>query len=343
MASFYDAFTKRTAENEQAGLRDLQQMGSLMQIQQAMQARQVAAQDEQRNQALMQEIAAIPPEKRNRDTVLPIVLKYAKTPKDLMGALPEAPKAQPIGSGGLKNPDGTITPPAARPEAPPAPTDLARLMAERDAIAKANPADPRLKAYDAAIKTKTEGREPIQVNQFGSPVAGVDDKGNPVFFQPGKAGGQPAIVPGVKPPPSKTDQPRMPGEIQRMNIAMNSLEKGLESYEALLKDFNPRNPLHQFSPVQRAKAESLVADLQLQAKEAQALGALTGPDVEILNRLLRNPASLSGAYFGVGGLKEQLNQSREAIKRRRAGIAQQYPVTPGAPSSDNDPLGIRGR
>lgn len=35
---------------------------------------------------------------------------------------------------------------------------------------------------------------------FGSPVAGVDPSGKPVFFQPSKGGGKPSIVPGVAPP-----------------------------------------------------------------------------------------------------------------------------------------------
>jgi hypothetical protein len=39
---------------------------------------------------------------------------------------------------------------------------------------------------------------PLVVN-YGSPVAGVDEQGNPVFFQPSRGGGQPAIVPGVRP------------------------------------------------------------------------------------------------------------------------------------------------
>lgn len=39
------------------------------------------------------------------------------------------------------------------------------------------------------------------VVSYGAPVAGVDDKGNPVFFQPEKGGGKPAIIPGVRPKP----------------------------------------------------------------------------------------------------------------------------------------------
>ena len=42
---------------------------------------------------------------------------------------------------------------------------------------------------------------------FGTPMAGVDAQGNPVYFQPSKDGGAPAIVPGVRPAPNKAEQP----------------------------------------------------------------------------------------------------------------------------------------
>lgn len=41
-------------------------------------------------------------------------------------------------------------------------------------------------------------QSPVNVS-YGAPVAGVDDSGKPIFFQPGKNGGAPAIVPGVAP------------------------------------------------------------------------------------------------------------------------------------------------
>lgn len=39
---------------------------------------------------------------------------------------------------------------------------------------------------------------PLVVN-YGSPVAGVDEQGNPVFFQPSRTGGPPSMIPGVRP------------------------------------------------------------------------------------------------------------------------------------------------
>jgi hypothetical protein len=41
---------------------------------------------------------------------------------------------------------------------------------------------------------------------YGAPVAGVGPDGQPVFFQPGRDGGAPAIVPGVRPPGVVADQ-----------------------------------------------------------------------------------------------------------------------------------------
>lgn len=82
-------------------------------------------------------------------------------------------------------------------------TELDKLIAARDKIAAVNPNDPKLKIYDDAIRTKSTRGEGINLN-LGSPVAGVDAQGNPVFFQPSKTGGAPSIVPGIKPPESST-------------------------------------------------------------------------------------------------------------------------------------------
>lgn len=117
---------------------------------------------------------------------------------------------------------------------------------------------------------------------------------------------------------------KLPAEVQRMTIGLNALEAGLTAYENMLKEFNPRS-LDQLTPTQRAGAASLVADLRMQAKEAIALGALTGPDITILDQALADPTTMRGAFYGKDGLKEQINQTRAAIKRRRAGMDKQFP------------------
>ena len=81
-------------------------------------------------------------------------------------------------------------------------TELDKLIAKRNEIAIKNPNDPTLKIYDAKIRKETEPSAGVTVN-YGAPVAGYDASGNPVFFQPSKGGGAPAIIPGVTPPPKE--------------------------------------------------------------------------------------------------------------------------------------------
>jgi len=56
---------------------------------------------------------------------------------------------------------------------------------------------------------KIAGRQPANVT-YGSPVAAVDASGKPVFIQPGRAGGAPAVMQGFTPPePKLKDVPPM--------------------------------------------------------------------------------------------------------------------------------------
>jgi hypothetical protein len=81
------------------------------------------------------------------------------------------------------------------------PTEIMRLMADRDKFPHVS---PQYQTLDAAIKKATTHPQGVSVS-YGSPVAGVDASGNQVFFQPAKGGGQPSIVPGITPP--KSDKP----------------------------------------------------------------------------------------------------------------------------------------
>jgi len=108
-------------------------------------------------------------------------------------------------------------------------TELDKLITARDKIAAVNPNDPKLKIYDDAIKTKSTRGEGINLN-LGSPVAGVDAQGNPVFFQPSKTGGAPSIVQGVRPPEAAggklTEGERTAGFLsERLNNSLQQLQQ----------------------------------------------------------------------------------------------------------------------
>lgn len=62
---------------------------------------------------------------------------------------------------------------------------------------------------------------------YGAPVAGMDTAGNPVFFQPDKAGGQPNIVPGVKPPQKDSALTEAQAKATTFMSQMKSAEKEL--------------------------------------------------------------------------------------------------------------------
>lgn len=72
----------------------------------------------------------------------------------------------------------------------------------------------------------------VQVS-YGAPVAGVDETGKPVYFQPDKTGGKPAIIPGVAPPKKDT-----PAGLQE-KLAQNAVTLGKIDKALTLVDRNP--------------------------------------------------------------------------------------------------------
>ena len=194
-------------------------------------------------------------------------------------------------------------------------TKLAQLIAERDAL----PANsPLRRSYDEAIRKETTHQEGVSVS-FGSPIPAINPKtGEAEFVRPDNKGGM--NFTGVRPPPQNRDT-KMPAEIQRMNIAADTMEKQLTRYETWLKSNNPRDPTVQMSPARRAEMQSLMKNLQLQYKELAALGALTGPDLDLMEKALSDPFSVRGAFYGKDGLLSQIGQARELVKERREAMA----------------------
>jgi hypothetical protein len=83
-------------------------------------------------------------------------------------------------------------------------SQLAQLIAER---ANLKPGDPAIAYYDAAIAKETTRPTAPVTNIYGTSVErGVDEQGNPVFFQTTRTGGAPSIVPGVRPAPTPMNE-----------------------------------------------------------------------------------------------------------------------------------------
>jgi hypothetical protein len=227
------------------------------------------------------------------------------------------------------------------PAAPPKEdlSPVAKLIKERD---KLDPADPTRRIFDEAIRKASTHQPPVSVS-YGAPVAGQDEKGNSVFFQPSKDGNSPpSIVKGVKPAPQNRDT-KLPAELQRMQIAGDAMGSLLNDYEAMLKKHNPRDPMVQANPAIRAEMQSLKRNLELQFKELQALGALAGPDIEIMRQALGDPFSFSGAYYGREGLLGQVSQARRLLQVRKDAVLKSQGKTDSesAPASAPRSTGFR--
>jgi len=98
-----------------------------------------------------------------------------------------------------------------------------------------------------------------------------------------------------------------------------------------------------------ARMNAKYTALLMGVKSAYELGALTGPDMGIVEAQVTNPASISGALTSRDGMKEQVKVLEGILKRGRENLESSYgkKIDFGAPqggaNSANDPLGLRPR
>lgn len=196
-------------------------------------------------------------------------------------------------------------------------------------------------------------RRAAATNISNAPYAGVerviDADGKVRLVQPGSRPGQaPQMV--IDPTTGKPAEAapsgggaKVPAEIQRMNAAADTMATLLGDYEAWLKANNPRDAAVQMNPAMRAQAQARMKNIQLQFKELQALGALAGPDLALMEAALTDPFTWRGAMYGREGLMGQIGEARRLIDVRRKAMAAQSGTAPGgaASSPDTDPLGLR--
>jgi hypothetical protein len=201
--------------------------------------------------------------------------------------------------------------------------------------------------YQAALQRygdKMSTHAPAVNVSFGTPMPAVNPKtGEVELMRPDNKGGM--NFTGIKPPPQDRDV-KLPAELQRMQIAGDTMVSLLDRYEKLIRENNPRDPMTQANPAIRAEVQSVKRNMELQFKELQALGALAGPDIEIMRQALADPFSVQGAYYGKQGLLAQTKQARDLVKMRNDAILKSQgrtakPAADAASAPADDPLGLR--
>ena len=76
------------------------------------------------------------------------------------------------------------------------------------------------------VNQKIAGRQPANIT-YGSPISALDASGKPVFIQPGRAGGAPAVMEGFTPPAAKLKDvpPTVNTAMTQNQIVLNKLDR----------------------------------------------------------------------------------------------------------------------
>jgi len=113
-------------------------------------------------------------------------------------------------------------------------------------------------------------QKPEGVNvTYGAPVSGLDAQGNPVFFQPAKGGGAPAIIPGVTPQPAVVAAPtESQAKAATFYSQMTSASDELKNLKT--EGFDPNNPAIQAQvSIAGTRAGAFVPQEAQRARQAQ--------------------------------------------------------------------------
>lgn len=151
---------------------------------------------------------------------------------------------------------------------------------------------------------------------------------------------------------------KLPIQAQKLQSSLQNLESGLNAYEKLLKQYNPQSG-DALTPEKRAAIATAFGDLRMQLKGAYELGAITGPDMQVLEGVLTDPTGplgmAKGAIRGTKTFDAQISQTRAALERQKRNFEQQYGLTlpdpagsatapmPGAGSGGFKILGVRDK
>jgi len=173
--------------------------------------------------------------------------------------------------------------------------------------------DPRIQAFQ--LKRANAGKSDVNVS-YGAPVSGVDKNGNPIFFQPSKTGGEPAIIPGVKPPgeaekPLTEPQAKASAYLGQMKAAEDLLSSVSKDQSKMGEQADVRMAGSFLNPLASPKAQQ-IGQAQNQWSEAFLrfkTGAAATPDEVKLN---------NATFFPQFGDKPDVVKQKERMRQQAA-------------------------
>jgi hypothetical protein len=247
-------------------------------------------------------------------------------------------------------------------------------------------ANPTLSIQDdgngmLAVNTRTGMATPVVYGPTGFQVAPAAAPGASLMRQPPAAlpGQRVAAIPGMTSVLDRTAAPaampvpaevgaRMPGmpvgSKKEAPVKFNDTDLQLAGLAGSLKDFKDEVNKNLFtgakflpSGADTAAMTSKYTALLMGVKDLYTLGALTGPDMSIIESQITNPASWSGKFTTKQGFNEQTKVIEDMLKRSTTNLETTYGRVPkasrraleGLPggasggisgATANDPLGL---
>lgn len=200
---------------------------------------------------------------------------------------------------------------------------------------------------DFQLQQKRAGAAQTTVS-YGSPVAGTDAQGNPVFFQPSRTGGAPAIIPGVVPP--KKDNALTEAQAKAATF-LSQMRQAEGELARLPKAFDPTKLTTQVeTQLASGPTNILTSQAAQRARQAQeqwaesALRFKTGA-AATADEVRMNVRTFFPQPGDTPEVIEQKKRARQSLERdlefaagARSDVNANRPQNAGAP----DPLGLRG-
>ena len=115
--------------------------------------------------------------------------------------------------------------------------------------------------------------------------------------------------------------------VAKTRADIRQISSSVQNYRKLLDNFNPRSLREQLDPQKIAELSTAYHELLIRAKDLFTLGALTGPDLGLIQNTITDPNSIKGGYFGKEGLLKQLDQVTGIIERGMKAYEEQFGAT----------------
>jgi hypothetical protein len=269
---------------------------------------------------------------------------------------PPTEKKKPIVVGNVLLDPDTFLPLYTGANAPPAPTDIAKLIKERDLLPVGSP--NRL-LYDREIADRGAAAEnarkrlAFDQNKFNwekanpgfeireaddGSVVGVNKRTLQAF--PVTLGS--GVAPPVAPPASlagaaPTAAKPLIGKVKEAPVKFNDTDLQLSGLAGSLKDFKQEVSKNVFTGAKylptgedTARMTGKYTALLMGVKDLYTLGALTGPDMSIIESQLTNPASWSGKFKTKAGFEAQIKVVEDMLNRASVNLENTYGRVPKA-------------